>query len=195
MPDARRPFPTIDDIQVRMDRPHLRDLPHYDFPAGYRMRTMTPQEAPLWTEVQRDAERLFTVKDDLFINEFGSDLPAISQRCFLLVDDTGRAVGTISSWYSDNYRATGQNWGRIHWFAIRSSHQGRGLARPALCYAMERFVAWGHPAAWLATSTARLRALKLYLDFGFLPDLGDPAAREAWLKVRAVLPHPTLAQL
>ncbi len=61
-----------------------------------------------------------------------------------------------------------------------------------ISYAMEQFVAWGHPAAWLATSTARIPALKLYLDFGFLPDLTEDGARQAWAKVRAVLPHPGL---
>jgi GNAT superfamily N-acetyltransferase len=183
----RRPLPEIENIQVRMDRPHLRDVPHYDMPAGSRMRTMVPEEAPLWTEVQREAEWLSTVQ-----NEFSSDLPAISQRCFLLVEDGGRAVGTISSWYSENYKGTGQNWGRIHWVAIRPSHQGTGLARPMLSYAMEKLVEWGHPAAWLATSTARIPALKLYLDFGFVPDLEPAGAREAWEKVRAVLPHAAL---
>src|SRR5574340_501397 len=96
-----RPLPEIENIQVRMERPHLRDIPHYEMPAGFRMRTMTPEEAPLWTEVQREAEWLGTIGDGLFLEEFGSDLPAISQRCFLLVEEGGRAVGTTSSWYSE----------------------------------------------------------------------------------------------
>jgi len=183
------------DMPVRMERANLQHLPHYDLPPGYWLRTMLPEEAPTWTEVQRDAERVIEVSDGLFMDEFGSDLRAIEHRCFLLEAEGRRAVGTISAWYTADYNRTGANWGRLHWFAIRPSHQGRGLARPMISYVLERFAAWGHPAAWLATSTSRLPALKLYLDFGFAPDLEQPGAREVWARVRANLPHPALANL
>ena len=180
------------DIPVRMERADLGGIAHYDLSAGYSMRTMLPEEAPVWTEVQRAAERVITIEDGLFLEEFGSDVPAIERRCFLLMHE-GHAVGTISAWYSANYKGTEENWGRLHWFAIRPSHQGRGLARPMISYVMEKFVEWGHPAAWLATSTSRIPALKLYLDFGFLPDLTQPGAKEAWETVRTHLAHPALA--
>jgi GNAT superfamily N-acetyltransferase len=124
------------------------------------------------------------------MHEFGDDLEAIQWRCFLLTDAEGVAIGTISAWYSREFR--GQDYGRIHWFAIRPGHQGRGLGRAALSYAMQRLAEW-HERAWLATSTGRLAAIKLYLDFGFAPDLEPDGARDAWREVATYLDHPGLA--
>ncbi len=77
--------------------------------------------------MERAAETVLTIEDDLFMGEFGGDVPAIEERCFLLIDENRQPVGTISAWYSDNYKGTGQNWGRLHWFAIKPSHQHRGI--------------------------------------------------------------------
>ena len=38
-------------------------------------------------------------------------------------------------------------------------------------------------------------AIKLYLDFGFTPDLSRENSREAWTQVASVLEHPLLVQL
>jgi GNAT superfamily N-acetyltransferase len=78
--------------------------------------------------------------------------------------------------------------------AVRPAFQGRGLGRAALSHALNRLARW-HERAYLDTSTARLPAIKMYLDFGFVPDLGPPGARDAWRAVRAALPHPALAAL
>ena len=47
----------------------------------------------------------------------------------------------------------------------------------------------------LTTESKRLGAIRLYLDFGFVPDLDAPGAREAWRQVRERLEHPALAGL
>jgi hypothetical protein len=52
-----------------------------------------------------------------------------------------------------------------------------------------------HDRAWLLTQTSRIAAIKIYLDFGFEPDLEPPHAVEAWKKVAAELDHPALDAL
>ncbi len=175
---------------VQMIRPHMRDIPPTPLPDGFSMRAMRPEEIGLWTDIQRDAEQFIEdIDDELFMDEFGDDLEAMRWRCFLLVDADGVALGTISAWYSRDFK--GQDYGRIHWFAVRPAYQGRGLGRAALSHAMERLAEW-HERAWLATSTGRLAAIKLYLDFGFVPDLEPDGAREAWRDVASHLDHPAL---
>lgn len=177
---------------VNMVRPHLDDIPQVEFPPGFSIRPMKPDETALWTDIQRDAEPHFTPGDELFYQEFGSDLPATTWRCFFIVNDRGVAVATISAWYTRDFK--GQDYGRIHWVATRPACRRRGLAKAGMSYALNRLAEW-HERAWLGTSTARIPAIKMYLDFGFLPDLEPPGAANAWRQVRQTLKHPVLDQL
>jgi beta-glucuronidase len=185
-----RPMPGPDeDVPVRMVRSHMRDIPQASFPIGFSIRTMRPDEGPLWTDVQRDAERMFSISDDLFDREFGHDPQGIARRCFLIVNEHGAAVGTLSAWYSRDEE--GKESGQIHWVAVRPAYQGKGLARAGLAYAMNKLAEW-HGSAWLGTSTSRLPALKLYLDFGFGPLIRSDADLFAWRRVREKLRHAGL---
>lgn len=181
--------PTPDNLPVSLVRPHLRDIPDFPLPAGFAMRVMTVHDAGLWEDVWRDAEPFVKIEPGLFLREFGTDIPAIARRCFLIVDSKGCAAGTISAWYSRDYY--GADAGRIHWVAVRPAFQGKGLAKAALSFALRRMADW-HQSAWLATSTGRVGAIKLYLDFGFVPDLRADGAREAWRTFKTRCSHPAL---
>ncbi len=176
-------------VSVTMVRPHMRDIPTHEFPERYSIRPMRAGEAALWTDVQRDAEPYYTISDDMFSHAFGSDLAATSWRCYLIVDDKEAAVGTISAWYDRDFK--GGDWGRIHFVAVRRAHQGKGLCKAAMTYTMRRLAEW-HERAMLTTQVERLGAIKVYLDFGFVPDMEQPVAREAWRLVREKLWHPAL---
>lgn len=181
--------PSLDNAPVVMTRPHLNDIPEIAFPEGYGIRPMRHNEGGLWEDIQRDAEPFFTVEPGLFEREFGHDPGAIPRRCYLIVGPDGCAVGTISAWYERNFK--GQDWGRVHWVAVRRAHQGRGLAKAGLSFTLRQLARW-HERAMLDTSTGRVAAIRLYLDFGFAPDLDPPFAREAWAAFRQRLDHPAL---
>ncbi len=174
---------------IGMIREHLREIPAAPFPEGFGIRSFRRGEEGLWLDIERDAERSFAIDDDLFLQELGSDFPAAERRCFFVVDSRGVAVGTISAWYSLSFR--GENYGRIHWVATRPAYQGRGLGRAALGHTLRVLAQW-HEKAWLRTSGERKTAIKMYLDFGFVPKLDDERDREVWRLVRATLTHPVL---
>lgn len=180
-----------EDMYVRMVRPHLLHIPEVPFPEGFSVRPYQPGDERIWTDIWRDAEPFLTIDDDLFAREFGSDWGALRWRCFFIVDERGCAVGTVTAWYSRDFK--GQDWGRIHWLAVRPAYQGRDLAKAALSFALKQLAQW-HERVWLDTSSGRLAALKLYLDFGFVPDMDAPGARVAWQQVQQKLNHPVLAQ-
>jgi GNAT superfamily N-acetyltransferase len=180
------------DTPVNMLRDHMRDIPEFPFPEGFSIRSMRPGEGALWTDLQRDAEEVVAIDDGMFEREFGGDLPATERRCFFVVDSKGAAVGTASGWYSRDFR--GADWGRIHWVAVRRAYRRRGLARAAVSHAL-RYLARHHERAWLATSTSRPGAIRIYLDLGFVPDLAPQNATAAWRKVAAAIDHPALAGL
>jgi GNAT superfamily N-acetyltransferase len=140
-------------------------------------------------DIERDAEPYFEISDTLYDQEFGYDLPATQWRSFLVTNERGVGVGVISAWYNRNFR--GLDYGQVHWVAIRPSYQGKGLGKAALSYTLNQLAQW-HERAYLGTQSKRIPAIKLYLDFGFLPDLVEPGALEGWREVKRALKHPIL---
>jgi beta-glucuronidase len=187
-----RPLPTPSGYEVTMVRPSMEGIADVAFPAGYSIRAMRPDEGGLWTDIWRDAEEFASIESTLFENEFGDDLEALRWRGYIVQDDHGVGVATITSWYNRTHK--GQDYGQIHWVATRRSHWGRGLGKAMLSHALRQMAQW-HSRAYLGTQTKRLAAIKLYLDFGFVPDLDDQWAREAWAEVRTALDHPALRAL
>ena len=177
------------DASFLMIRLNLQDIPDVPFPAGYGLRPMTVQDIGLWTDIQRDAEPHLRITDTTFLDEFGDDLAALPWRCFLVTDPAGRGIGTISAWYCRDFR--GEDYGRIHWVCLRPSAQGKGLGKAAMSQVLRIMAQW-HGRCFLQTSPERLAAIKLYLDFGFLPDFIPAGARASWEHVQSQLKHPAL---
>lgn len=175
--------------QIIMIRPHLDDIPTFQFPPGFKVRPMTKAHIGLWTDIQRDAEPYLSIQDDTFALQFGDDLEAIQWRCFIVTDPDERGVGVMSAWYNRDFQ--GRDHGRIHWIAIRPAYQGMALGKAALSYAMHKLAEW-HERAYLVTNAKRTAAVKLYLNFGFEPDLTPPGALENWQCTTESLRHPLL---
>ena len=173
----------------------LHGYPVFDVPAGYRMRSYREGDREVWTALHMAAERFFEVTPELFDRQFGHALDALADRMFFLETLDGTPAGSITAWWEDEYETPGTR-GRIHWVVIDPAYQRRGLAKPMMTRAMRR-LAQGHAAAVLGTATGRPWAIKVYLDFGFLPDpdeLGRPDIVQGWRQVQQVIGHPALAR-
>lgn len=187
---GRRPS-SAGSTTVVMVRPDMNGILQVPFPDGYGIRSMTTDDIGLWTDIQRDAEPYLQITDSTFREEFGDDMGALQRRCYIVTDPKGLGIGTISAWYERDFR--GQDYGRIHWVALRPSCQGKGLAKAALSYAMNRLAQW-HNGSYLVTSTERIPAIKLYLDFGFKPDFSSADVLAQWRDLSIRLKHPALEQ-
>jgi len=179
-------------FSIDMIRRDMKGIPYVPVPSGFSVRAMTPDDAGLWTDIWRDAEPYFEIDESLFAKDFGDDVKEVGRRCFLLETATGEAVGTVSAWYDRNYR--GMDYGRIHWLAVRRAYRGLGLGKALMTFAMNRLAQW-HERAMLSTQSKRINAVKLYLDFDFVPNLDLPGAPDAWREVAVKLRHPALAAL
>ena len=175
-----------------MVRPHMDDIPQVPFPEGYRARTMRPDDGGLWADIWRDAEEYGPIEPELFRSEFGEDPAALGWRGFIIEDRRGIAVATITAWYNRWFK--GEDYGQIHWVAVRREAWGHGLGKAMMTHALNAMAQW-HERAFLGTQTNRLAAIKVYLDFSFMPDLEPEGAREAWREVQAQLAHPILDAL
>jgi GNAT superfamily N-acetyltransferase len=191
-PQAVEPAPPPSGWGVTMIRPNMADIPQVPFPDGFSARPMRPDDGGLWADIWRDADEYGPIEPELFLNQFGDDPAALQWRGFMIENERGLAVATITAWY--NRRHQGGDYGQIHWVAVRRAYWGRGLGKAMMTHALNAMAQW-HERAYLGTQTKRLAAIKVYLDFGFVPDLRYPGAQEAWREVRAQLAHPTLAAL
>jgi GNAT superfamily N-acetyltransferase len=195
-PDRIDPRVTYADQGFHMARPDLDDVPQVPLPSGYAVRTYRPGDELLWTRLQRAAEPFFEIADDLFEKEYGKLRDVLPQRMWFVEDAQGTVAASISAWWErpPTEPADPANRARIHWVVVHPDHQGRGLAKPMMTVAMN-FMARHHAAAMLGTSSGRPWAVKVYLDFGFLPEaheLAKPDVLEAWQNLQSVIYHPAL---
>ncbi|MYG08959.1 GNAT family N-acetyltransferase, partial [Candidatus Poribacteria bacterium] len=175
---------------VRMIREHMENIPQFPIPKGFAIRNYCPDEGHIWTRILKAAEPYIDIDDGLFDREFGRYLSVLEDRSFYLTTDAGEEIGTITAWWQPDI--DGKTCGQIHWVAIHPDYQGRGLSKPMMSVAMTR-LKQSHERCFLGTSTGRIPAIKLYLDFGFIPDLSRENSQEAWTEVASVIKHPLLA--
>lgn len=184
----------LDNVSFDMVRDDLRGFPIHDLPAGYTFRIYRPGDDAVWTALNRATEPFFEIKPELWGSQFGGDLDALADRMFFVVTGDDEPVGSIAAWWEKD-RANPEERGRIHWVMVHPVHQGRGLAKPMMTRAMQR-LAQSHSAAVLGTSSGRIWAVKVYLDFGFLPNAAEaaekPEVMAAWQQVQQRLGHPAL---
>ena len=183
----------LEDIAFNMNRLTMTDFPIYTLPAGYQFRAYRPGDERIWTEIQVDSEPFIKFDDTMFERQFGTQLDALPDRMYFVETDAGRAIASITAWWDANWRDTG-DWGRIHWVVVHPDYQRRGLTKPMMTHAMRR-LAQSHARATLGTSSGRPWAVKVYLDFGFMPDpaeLSDPKIYQAWQDVQTIIQHPVL---
>jgi GNAT superfamily N-acetyltransferase len=181
-------------LPVQMVRPDLRGLPTYPLPSGFSMCPFRPGDETPWVHVIRASETFFEVKDSLFGEQFGADLPGAMKRVLFVVDEaTGSPVATTAAWYGEGEYA---GWGRVHWVAVLPEYQARGLGRGMISHTLALLSGLGHERAYLKTSTGRTAAIKLYLRCGFVPDLtADDGAMDAWRACGEAAPPDLVALL
>ena len=86
-----------------MVRDNLGDVPCYPLPEEFALRTFRPGDEATWVAIHQDAEKFIDVTRETFDRNFGHDLEAMKNRCFLLVAPGGRDVGTGPAWYDKDW--------------------------------------------------------------------------------------------
>lgn len=171
----------LSNISVWMIHHDLSRAPRYSLPEGYTMRFYREGDVATWVHIQQSADTLFTATAETFAQHLTGDTPHLAGRVMFLVDPSGRDIGSITAWNSD--ALTGRDMGLVHWVAIIPQAQGRGLAKPMTCAALDVMRGLGYNEAWLETGTGRVAALNLYLHLGFQPYVHGTDDRAAWQAV------------
>ncbi len=164
-----------------MLRNNLEDIPVFALPAGFSLRWYRRGDEANWLRIDTLANPESPCAPDFFGRCFGADHDLLAQRQCYLLNGSGEAIGTASAWFDDNFQ--GARIGRIHYVAVIPEFQGRGLSKPLMTVVCQRLRELGHDRAYLATSTARIPAINLYLAFGFVPLSRTEEEAAAWREI------------
>src|SRR5271165_6467791 len=112
------------EIPLEMIRDDMDHLPTFSCPAGYTIRTFTRGDGRRWAKIEMEAGEFENPEQALahFETEFGPFVCEMEDRCFLLEDHHGEAIGTATAWYG---AFAGEVRGRVHWVGIVPSYQGK----------------------------------------------------------------------
>jgi len=154
-------------LPVKMTRPNLENVPEFTLPPGFALRWFQPGDEAHWLRIHLAADRFNKITPELFQRQFGSDEKLLSERQYFLINPIAEVIGTGTAWFNGHFE--GGRWGRVHWMAVVPAFQRRGLGKALLSAICGRLRELGHQRAYLTTSTARLPAIRLYLQFGFEP--------------------------
>jgi len=161
-----------------MIRENLEDIPRFPVPPGFSIRWFQEGDERIWLEIQSASERYLEITPALFAKEFGSDPAVVGERQFFLLDSRQRPVGTATAWFDDSYR--GLPHGRVGWLAVVPEMRGNGLSKPLMTILCDRLRELGHRRTYLTTATVRFPAIRLYSEFGFVPEIKDAKDRVIW---------------
>lgn len=144
-------------------------LPDPKLPEGYSFRLYQPGDAKTWAHIT-------TIVDEYddearaeasFINGFMPEEEELKRRLVFVTAPDGSAVATSMAWM---FEENGQRFGRVHWICNDPAHQGKGIGRAIVLWAMKR-IAELEPGLdqYLDTQTWSHKAIGLYLRLGFHP--------------------------
>ena len=159
----------------------------YTISKEFDIRNYKRGEDNLWAKIETAAGEFKTEEDAIarFEKEFGPYRDEMERRCFFVIHrESNSAVGTATAWYNDDFK--GLNYGRIHWVGIHPDFQGKKLAKPMLAAVMMCLTKY-HDKAYLTSQTTSYKAINIYLDFGFVPEIMSDECERAWKYLEQLL--------
>jgi len=119
------------------------------------------------------------------------------KRMVFVISPEGKAVATSTAWW---FEEEGRRYGRVHWVMTDPDHQGKGLGRAVVAWALCRLHEMENGLdVYLDTQTWSHKAIGLYLRMGFHPAKQDHPVLRAVNEydgvvqvLRDVLPEETM---
>ena len=138
-------------------------------PEGYAFRLYEPGDAVHWARIATVVEEFLTEEEAeaSFTQHFLPEEDELLRRCVFVLAPDGQPVATAMAW---TFEEGGQRYGRVHWICNDPAHQGKGIGRAIVLWAVNRLKEL-EPGldAYLDTQTWSHKAIGLYLRLGFHP--------------------------
>ena len=165
-------------------------------PSEYHYENYAPGDKADWIEIEKSAKEFTTDEagDAAWSKYFASYEKELGKRMFFVADSSGRKLATASA-YFDIYTGDDGETGWLHWVAVHSDAQGKGLSKPLITHVLAHMKKLGYKRAVIPTQTNTWFACKLYLDLGFVPTKENAqSSRMGWRIIRILTDHPALGE-
>ena len=172
----------------------LEYIPKIELPEGYRFVFYQQGDRDAWIDIEKSAKEFNSYEQGLiswnkYYENRQEELPV---RMVFIENASGEKVATATAFY-DIYGRDKSGDGWLHWVAVRSEYQGRGLSKPLIAYVLNVMRELGYKHAKIPTQTNTWLACKIYLDFGFRPlPQNAITSRNGWRIMKALTNHPSL---
>ena len=186
--DRRIPY-----YKLRLEQ-SLDDIKEKDLPLEYHYENYAPGDKAAWIAIEKSAKEFTTDEagEAAWSKYFASHEKELGNRMFFVADSSGRKLATASA-YFDIYTGDDGETGWLHWVAVHSDAQGKGLSKPLITHVLAHMKKLGYKRAVIPTQTNTWLACKLYLDLGFVPTKENAqSSRMGWRIIRTLTDHPAL---
>lgn len=161
---------------VLMTKTNTGTYPRHHLPPGYSFSLYSDGMESDWAKIQSDIDHIkgYDKALEYFKDEFMHDKESLKKRCVFIKDSNGISVATTTLWYGSHFGELKQ---RIHWVAVDTKHQHKGLAKALMTKTMDIYNELGcSDFIYLTTQTWSYPAINIYLTFGFSPYLDKKPA-------------------
>jgi len=133
-------------------------------PEGFSLRTLRPEELPLWKafpfDSEAEAEANAADMTQYYDLVYRPQEDVFYRSCLVVTDERDAPVATAFLWKAYGTITT------LHWVKVKKSCEGLGIGRALLSAVLTQAGERDFPI-YLHTHPACHRAIGLYLDFGF----------------------------
>lgn len=171
----------------------LENLPSFSLPERYRFVFYRPGDRDAWIYIEQSAKEFSSFQQgvEAWNRYYGGREDTLLARMVFVENRKGEKVATATAYY-DAADPSGSGW--LHWVAVRRDCQGKGLSKPLIYHTLGILRSLGYIHAKIPTQTTTWLAVKIYLDFGFLPiPKNAESSRDGWRIIKALTDHPALA--
>ena len=137
--DRRIPY-----YKLRLEQ-SLDDIKEKDLPSEYHYENYAPGDKAAWIAIEKSAKEFTTDEagDAAWSKYFASHEKELGNRMFFVADSSGRKLATASA-YFDIYTGDDGETGWLHWVAVHSDAQGKGLSKPLITHVLAHMKKLGY---------------------------------------------------
>ena len=160
---------------IIMEKHDASIYPKHELPEGFSFVKYQPGFDKKWAELNYEVDHTETLEaaEKIFKKEFlDHDPDAMKEKMVFAVDESNNNLAGVGAvWDGDMF---GEIQQRLHWIAVSSKYQNRGIAKAVISKLFDIYNDLGYNGyIYLTSQTWSYKALNIYKHFGFKPYMGE----------------------